>query len=1075
MISALLITSLFLNHRAAGHYQLDNAEHALLLRHPSLSKSQIAFAFAGDIWTVPKSGGNAVRLTSSNGVNGDPCFSPDGSLIAFSGQYDGNTDVFVVPSSGGQPKRLTSHPLPDTPVGWTPDGKNVIYSSAMQAYLGIPRLYEVSVEGGPAVSLPFPEGTQGAESPDGKQIAYVPNFQYEDAWKRYRGGQTTPIWIANLSDSRVTEIPRKNSNDKNPMWVGRTIYFLSDRSGPFTLYSFDTNNRSVKQLLPNTGFDFKSASASGDEIVYEQLGSLHLYDTQSKQSIPVHVTISGDFPETRPQFKNVGSAIGWAGLSPSGVRAVFEARGDIFTVPAQKGDTRNLTATSDACERYPAWSPDGKSICYFSDASGEYKMVIAPSTGQGDRKDYALGNYPAYYYNPSWSPDSKKIAYSDNHHVLWILDLASGKNTRVDEMPYENPLSHLDARWSPDSKWITYCREMDNHMFGVYLYSLDSGKATLITDGMSDAKSPIFDQSGKALYFTASTNVGSRAGWLNLSSYSWLNAVSSVYVVVLRKDLPSPLEPESDEEKTEAAKPEKPAAPQPFHIDLDGIGQRILALPLPPQNYSELLPGSAGTFFAAAIRPIAYITSPTTQTLLKYSAAERTASVFLPAFTQATVSNDGSKMLVQQGPSWSIVSTAAAPAPGQSALNVTGLMAKVDPLAEWRQMYHEVWRIERDFFYDPHFHGQNLTVLENRYRPFLAGIRSRDDLNYLFTDMLGELTIGHMFIRGGDIPGAHGEPGGLLGADYSLEHGRYRFAKVYNGENWNPGIQATLTQPQVNVKQGDYLLAVGGHNLTSKDDVYQALEGTAGKQVKLLVGPNPDNNGAREVTVVPIANEAGLRYYDWIEGNRRKVAELSGGKVGYVHVPDTNIGGWVNFNRYYYAQLGKDGMVVDDRYNSGGEVDDYLVEMMTRPLMSVWTSRYGKDFTSPLSAIFGPKALVINQYAASGGDYFPWHFRQAKVGPIIGLVGILVFPPLMDGGSVTAPNVAFYNPNGTWDVENHGVDPDIDVELDPHLWREGHDPQLERAVAEVMKRMASEPKPTIKKPAYIDRSKLPPQ
>ncbi len=1006
-------------------------------------------------------------------------------MIAFSGQYDGNTDVFVMPATGGEPKRLTYHPGADVPVGWTPDSKNVVFSSGMLTEVMLPRLFKVSLDGGAPQVLPFPSGSAGSFSPDGTKIAYMPGIQWQDAWKRYRGGQTSPIWIGNLSDSHVTPLPRKNENLKNPMWVGNKIDFISDRDGSFSLYSFDTGSKAVKQLVENHGFDIKSADALDDTIVYEQLGSLNLYDTKRGESHQVPIQLNADFPEVRTHFKSVGDSIANGSISPNGTRAIFEARGDIFTVPASKGDARNLTQSSDSCERDPKWSPDGQSICYFSDAGGEYKLIIRPASGIGEGKGYQLGNFPAYYYDPVWSPDGSKVAYRDNHHVIWYLDVASGKNIRVDELPYENPRYSDEPCWSPDSKWLTYNRDLDNHLNGVFLFSVDSGKAVPLTDGMSDARFPIFDASGKYLYFVASTNVAGGAGWLELSSYSWINSLSSIYVVVLRKDLPSPLEPDSDEEKAEvkATTPKAaatPAAADKFRIDLDSIGQRVLALPIPARNYIDLRPGGAGTFFASEIEPVSYVTSRAQTRMYKYDSTSRTATLFAANFSSASIDKGGDKMLLQTGPLWSIVPTAAPPTPGQGALNLSGLVSKIDPKAEWRQMYHEVWRVERDFFYDPHYHGQDLKALEKKYTPFLDGIMSRDDLNYLFTDMLGELSIGHMFIRGGDIPGVEGVPGGLLGADYNIEKGRYRFARIYDGENWNPGIQAPLTQPGVNVKVGEYLLAVNGRELSSSGDVYEALEGMAGKQTKLKVGPNPDGSGEREVTVVPIPSDAGLRYLAWVEDNRRKVSAISDGKVGYVHVPDTNIGGWVNFNRYYYSQLGKDGMVIDERFNGGGEVDDYMVEMMTRPLTSMWTSRYGKDFTSPLSAIFGPKALVINQYAGSGGDYFPWHFKQAKVGPVIGkrtwggLVGILIFPTLMDGGSVTAPNVAFYNPNGTWDVENHGVDPDIEVEMDPYLWRQGHDPQLERAAQEVLKRIASEPKPMIKKPDYMDKSKLPP-
>jgi len=1083
----MILAALILSFASTGTHAISSPDTPLLMRHPSLSKTQIAFAFAGDIWTVSRQGGQAVRITNSPGEKGDPCFSPDGTLIAFSGQYDGNTDVFVVPSTGGVPKRLTYHPNPDTPVGWTPDGTKVVYVSTMLTDNDLPRLFEVPLKGGTPEPLPFPSGTAASFSPDGSKVAYMPGMQWQEAWKRYRGGQTSPIWIGTLSNSRVSEIPRKNSNDNSPMWVGDKIYFLSDRDGAFSIYGFDTGSKSVKRLLNNTGFDVKSASAFGDDIVYEQLGSINLYNTVRNEHRQVPIVINADFPQVRPEFKNVGQRIASAAISPSGSRAVFEARGDIFTVPASKGDARNLTQSSDSCERDPAWSPDGQSICYFSDASGEYKLIVRPASGTGEGKSYQLGNFPAYYYDPVWSPDSSKISYRDNHHVIWFIDLASGKNTRVDERPYENPVDNDKVSWSPDSKWIAYNRELDNHLNSVFLYSLDSVKSTQITDGMSDARFPAFDANGKYLYFTASTNTASAAGWLNLSSYAWQNTLRNIYVAVLRKDLPSPLEPESDEEKAEAkaaetkpaATPPTPPAPDKFRIDLDTIGQRVLAIPMPARNYIDMFPGAPGTFFVGSVLPLAYVTSPGQTQLFKYSSVDRSASLFASNYSAAYFDKAGDKMLLHQGPIWAIVPTAAPPTPGQGALNLSGMVTKVDPKAEWRQMYHEVWRIERDFFYDPNHHGQNLSVLERKYKPFLDGLMSREDLNYLFTDMLGEISVGHMFISGGDVPGVQGVPGGLLGADYTTEKGRYRFARVYNGENWNPGVQAPLTQPGVNVKAGEFLLAINGKDLKSSDDIYGALEGMADRQTRIKVGPNPDGSGSREVTVVPIANDFALRHLAWVEDNRRKVSEMSGGKVGYVHVPDTNVGGWVSFNRYYFSQVGKEGMVIDERFNHGGEADDYFVEMMDRPLMSMWTSRYGKDFPGPLSAIFGPKAMIINQYAGSGGDYFPWHFRKAGIGPIIGkrtwggLVGILDFPTLMDGGSVTSPNIAFYNPNGTWDVENHGVDPDIEVELDPYLWRQGHDPQLERAVQEVLKGIASGPKPSIKKPAYMDKSKLP--
>jgi tricorn protease len=876
MLLAALIVSLTPAHLSsvAQPTQSSPTGAPLLMRHPTLSKTKIAFAFAGDIWTVPRSGGAAVRLTSIPGCM-NPCFSPDGTKIAFSGVYDGNIDVYVIPSEGGIPKRLTSHPDPDEAVGWTPDGNQVVYSSSMLSDTDLPRLFKISLNGGAPEALPFPSGSDASFSEDGKKVAYMPGIQWQDAWKRYRGGQTSAIWVGDLSDSHVRELPRKNSNDKNPIWIGDKIFFLSDREGPFTLYSYDSKTSSVNRLVENTGFDVKSAGALDDTIVYEQLGSINLLNVRSGDHHSVPIEVTADFPEVRTQFKNAASNIGSASISPTGTRAVFEARGDIFTVPASKGDTRNLTQTSDTAEREPSWSPDGQSICYFSDAGGEYRLVIRTASGEGEGKFYTLGNAPAYYYNPSWSPDGKKVGYRDNHHVIWYLDVASGKNTRVDERPFENPLDNDPISWSPDSKWIAYNRESDNHLNSIFLFSLDSGKSSAISDGMSDARFPIFDANGKYLYFAASTNLSAKMAWLDLSSYGSRNTLSSIYVVVLRKDLPSPLAPESDEEKGQPKTPDAKPSVDKFSVDLENIGQRVLALPIPARNYLELQAGSPGTFFAGALLPLAYVTSTPQTQLYKYNSVDKTTTPFLSNYSSISLDKAGDKILVQQGPMFAIVPTAAPPSPGQSPLNLSGLVTKVDPKAEWRQIYHEVWRIERDFFYDPNHHGQNLEALERKYKPFLDGIVSRDDLNYLFEDMLGELTIGHMFIRGGDIPGVKGVPGGLLGADYSIDQGHYRFAKIYNGENWNPGVFAPLTQPGVNVKEGEFLLAVNGKELTASDDIYLALETTAGKQVKLKVGPTVNGVGARDVSVVPVASEAALRHLAWVEDNRRKVGTLT--------------------------------------------------------------------------------------------------------------------------------------------------------------------------------------------------------
>jgi tricorn protease len=1074
------------------------AQRPVLAQHPSLSRTQIVFAYAGDLWTVGRDGGAASRLTAGVGVESLPCFSPDGALVAFSGQYDGNTDVFVVPASGGVPRRLTYHPDTDEVVGWTPDGKRVLFRSGRaSATVGLPTLYTVGLEGGFPEELPLPTAVAGSYSADGTRLAYVPTQQWQAAWKRYQGGQTTPVWIVTLADLKIEKVPRENSNDANPMWVGDKIYFLSDRKGPVSLWAYDLATKKVAEALPNAGLDFKSAAAGPGGIVIEQFGALHLFDPATGRAKPVSVTIDGDLPEVRPHYVKVGNRISAFGLSPNGARAVFEARGEILTVPAEKGDVRNLTRTTGIMERDPAWSPDGKSVAYFSDESGEYALHIRDQSGQGPVKKIGLGPTPSFFYRPVWSPDGKMIAYNDKHLNLWVLDLDKGVPVKVDTTYYFNPRVAFEFEWSPDSRWLTYSKQIKSHMFVIMVYSLETARATQVTDGMSDARFPVFDKSGKYLFFAASTDVGLTPGWLNMASMD-RPYTRSVYVAVLKKDLPSPLAPESDDEKPKeeekkaeapkadagkgkdkGADKEKPKEADKVVIDFDGLGQRILALPVPARNYVAMAAGKEGVLFILEGSQVPEATSGVSQppVLHKFDLAARKLDKFLEGVGSFILSASGEKILVRQGGQWTIAATAGPAEPGKGALNTGAMEVPVEPLVEWKQMYHEAWRIERDFFYDAGLHGLDLATVETRYRPYLEGVASRQDLNYLFEEMLGELTCGHVFVGGGDVPEVKTVGVGLLGADYAIENGRYRFARVYDGENWNPRLRAPLTQPGVNVKAGEYLLAVNGREVAAAEDVFAPFEGTAGKQTLIKVGPSPDGKGAREVTVVPVGNEYGLRNLAWVEGNRRKVDEMSGGRLAYIWLPDTADGGYTNFNRYYFAQIGKDGAVVDERFNQGGLIADYIIDYMRRPLMGYFASRDGHDYITPVGSIYGPKVMIINEYAGSGGDMMPWLFRAAGIGPLVGtrtwggLVGMAGAAPLMDGGITGAPQSGFWNPNGTWDVENHGVDPDYVVEMDPAAVKAGKDPQLEKAVAVALELLQKNPPPQHKKPAYPDYQK----
>ena len=1105
----LLLMAFFLayaNHSSAAE------ETPLLVQAPTLSRAEIVFVYGGYLWSVSREGGNARQLTTG-GHEGGPAFSPDGKWIAFTGEYDGNVDVFVMPAEGGEPRRLTWHPGADVVLGWTPDGKRVMFRSGRVAYADFNRLYTVAAEGGVPEVLPMWRGEEAWYSPDGTRIAYVPNLKWQESWKRYRGGQTTPVYIVRLSDLALEKVPRENSNDSDPVWMGDSVYFLSDRNGVVTLFAYDTKTKSVKQVVENKGLDLKSLSAGPDALVYEQFGGIYLFELQKGEAKKVAIHIAGDLPTTRPHFEKLADKIQNAGISPTGARALFEAHGEILTVPAEKGNTRNLTRTAAVAERDPEWSPDGKWIAFFSDEPGEYALHLVDQSGLGTVKKIDLGKPPSFFYGPTWSPDSKKIAFTDKRLNLWYVDLEKGTPAplKVDTDLYDAWGVLMSPAWSPDSKWLTFTKFLPNHMRAVYLYSLEGGKISQITDGLSDARYPIFDKGGKVLYFAASTDLGLAVTWLDLSGFQ--RPVSrNVYAAVLKKGDANPVEPQSDDEKLEGAKTddksknadkskdgdkdkdtkknavnkgkpkegdkgkesEKKEEPVKVTVDLDGIGQRIVAMPIKAANYVALDAGKAGTLFVTEIPDVPPLNAPAPLTVSKFDLTTRKTELFLGGISAFALSANGEKALYHQGqgPTWFIAATSAAPKPGEGALKLDEMEVKVDPRAEWNEMYHEVWRIERDFLYDPHFHGLDLAAAEKNYAPYLKGAGGRADLNHLFVEMLGEVTIGHMFIFGGDIPKAPEVKGGLLGADYKEENGRYRFAKIFNGENWNPELRAPLTQPGVDVKVGDYLLEVNGAEVRPPDDVYRYFENTAGKQTRIKVGPHPDGKDARDVTVVPVADEGDLRNRAWEEDNRRKVDELSGGKVAYVHVPDTANGGFLNFNRFYFAQTDKQAAVIDERYNHGGAIADYIIDLLERPLRNCATTREGGKWCSPLAQIYGPKTMVINEMSGSGGDALPWMFRQDKIGPLVGtrtwggLVGIGGYPALLDGGGVTAPRAAIYGLHGEWEVENHGIAPDIEVENDPASVAAGHDPQLEKAVQVTLEALKKNPVMIPEHPPY---------
>ncbi len=1066
------------------------ADETLLARFPTVSENHVAFVYAGDIWVAPRDGGDARRLTVNPGVESGPRFSPDGKHIAFTGNYDGNTDVYVVPVEGGSPKRLTWHPGPDQVRGWTPDGRRVVFRSLRESFtFRSGRHYTVSPNADFPSSLILPVAEHGTYSPDGKHYAYTPIADAIGTWKRYRGGQTTPVWIFDFETHEVEEIPHENATDTYPMWIGKTVYFLSDRNHTMNLFAYDTEAKTVTQVTRHADYDVKSASAGAGVIVYEQRGRLHVYDPAEGKSKSLRVRCPADLPHTRPHWVSGSRYIRNFDVSPSGARAVFEVRGDIVTVPAKKGDIRHLTSTSNAHDRSPAWSPDGKWIATFSDESGEYKLVLRPQNGKGESKEIALGD-PSFYYGAQWSPDSNKVLYTTKRLELGYVDIEEGEPKVVDVDLYDHPQRTLDPQWSPDSKWITYTKRLESQLHAVFVHDVEAGESHAITDGLSDARYPTFSRDGKYLFFAASTNLALATGWLDMTAMAsqvrW-----NLYVALLDKDEKNPFARESDEEKVADdgdakgggdAKPAWKAAGEAAAagdkkksgnpMDLEGIRNRILSLPgIGSGVYANLQCADGGKLF--------FLDMPTGGgpfggfgggKIRVFDMRSRKASDFMSGATGFTVSANGKKLMYSApGNSFGIVPAAGRATPGQGRLALSGLQIHVDPRAEWKQIYDEAWRVHRDFFYDPGMHGANWGAVKERYRPFLDHVGHRTDLNHLLSEMAGELVVGHAYVTGGDSPSPPRVPGGVLGADIELdkESGRYRITKILSGHNWNPGLRAPLTEPGVDVKVGDYVLAVDGIPLEAPTNFFSLFERKANRSVELRVNDKPVEDGSRIETVVPLTNEFALRNRNWIERNRAIVDEMSGGRLAYVYLPDTGMGGFTSFNRDYFAGIGREGAILDERYNGGGSAADYIIDFLERPILNYWATREGEMFTTPTAAIFGPKVMIVNEYSSSGGDAMPYYFRKRGVGPLVGtrtwggLVGIYDYPTLIDGGMVRAPRVAIVSTDGEFVVENAGVAPDIEVLMTPKDVIAGRDPQLERAIEECMSRLEAAPVPSV--------------
>jgi len=1063
----------------AGAFAQPN-EETLLLRSPSVGENKVAFAYAGDIWTVNPDGTEPHRITVHKGTENLPMFSPDGQWIAFSGSYEGNTDIYVVAAEGGMPRRLTYHPSADIIRGW--DGnESILFASGRESKSGrTQKLFRVKRTGSMPKSLPIPEAHQGKISPNGQYTAYIKNFDPVENmnFNHYRGGLTPEIWIFDNTTYAIEKIPGKGANNVEPVWMGNEqVYFLSDRQGYYNIYRYNRSSGQTEQITRFTDYPVKNLFSNGRVLAFEQGGRIHIYEPGTDEVNTLRVSIHPDMPHKRAHYVEGKEYIRDFAVSPTGVRALMGVRGDIFTIPTEKGDIRNITESPAAHDRFAAWSPDGSKIAWFSDAAGEYQLMITDQKGESEPVAIPFED-PSFYHGPWWSPDSKMLVFYDKHLRLYYLDVEEKQPHRIDRDIYANPMPKFTPDWSPDSRWITYTRRLENQLNAVFVYNVETGEKYRITDGMSEATYPTFGAKGKYLFFAASTDFGPNASWLDMTNYPH-RVTSSLYAVVLEKGQESPFAPESDEEPSgkeesgdEKNNPEDDKDIE-VRIHFDNIDQRIVSLPVPPRSYSNLEGRVEGRLLYREQVP-----DKRGYTLHAFDLEEEKDEVYLEGISNYKVSADGKKMIYATlGGDYVITDATSKPETGKGKLNLSKLRVKVNPEKEWKQMFDELWRIERDYFYVENMHGADWKAVKEKYEKFLPFVGHRQDLNYLFGDMMAELVIGHNYVGGGDSPQEKSVRTGLLGADYTIENNRYRIGKIYSGLNWNPSFKAPLTQPGVDVREGDYILSVDGEPLTGDQNIYSLFQHTVDKQVQLRVNSEPRKEGAREVTVVPVGSERNLRTMNWVENNRKKVDEMTNGRVAYVYMPNTGQGGYTFFNRYYFSQLDKEAVIIDERFNGGGSAADYVINLLDREIMNYWGHRDGKVTTTPGAGIFGPKAMIINEYAGSGGDLMPFLFKEKNLGPLIGqptlgiLVGIYGYPTLMDGGYVTAPRFGIFSKDGEWIIENEGVAPDVPVEMTPKEVINGRDPQLEKAVEMIMDQLKEADKPEVTQPEDPVRTK----
>ncbi|MFA6482879.1 MAG: PDZ domain-containing protein [Bacteroidales bacterium] len=1059
-------------------------EETKLLRFPAIWQNQVVFTYAGDLYTTTNQGGVARRLTSHPGFEMFAKFSPDGKIIAFTGQYDGNTEVFTIPAQGGIPKRITYTATlsrddvgdrmgPNNIVtGWTPDGNYIIYRSRKQSFNDFKgQLFKVPVNGGLSEQLPFSVAGSNSFSPDGKKLAFNRVFREFRTWKYYQGGMADDVWIYDFATEKSENITNSKAQDIFPMWSGNKIYFLSDRDRTMNLFCYDLTSKTTTKVTDFKDYDIKFPSLGDRSIIFENGGSLYTFGLSDSKLTKLSVFIENDFLYDRKEWKDVSGAIRAADLSPNGERLILSARGELFNTPVKQGITRNLTNTSGIHERNASWSPDGKWIAYLSDVTGEFEIYVSDPKSLESTKQLTK-NSDTYIFGFTWSPDSKSILYSDKLFRLWHIDVATGKKKKIVESEM-GPVGEYS--WSPDSKWIAYVLP-EQGMGIVRLYSMESGKIFDVTDGWYDSGNPVFSRDGKYLVF-----VSARTFNPTYSATEWNHSyqdMNKIYLAILNPETSSPFAPKDDEvtvttDSVKTAEPKKPANTTPPIVEPAGIKDRILEIPVPSGNYYGLELINERIYYL-------YNSSETQGSRFKLFDLAKQKETELGQNIGYTLSSNGKKVLLSQGGKMGIIDVPTGKVSIEEPINLSGLKVLVDKQEEWLQIFDETWRHMRDFFYDRNMHGVDWKAMHDKYKPLVQYVRHRSDLSYLFGEMIGELNIGHAYVNNGERPMPERIQMGLLGASLSkTPSGYFRIDKIMEGANWSPELKSPLTEPGLSIKVGDVITMIDGQSIKEVADIYIMLIGKANQLVELMISSRPDGSNAKIALVKTIANESALVYYDWVQGNIKKVEEATNGEVGYIHIPDMGVTGLNEFVKHYYPQLTKKALIIDDRGNGGGNVSPMIIERLQREITYATVSaNQKKGSVNPSGTLAGPKITLIDRYSASDGDLFPYRFRKLQLGKLVGVrtwggvVGYSGSIPCIDGGSIITPSFAPYAADGTgFIIEGYGVDPDVVIDNDPHEEFKGIDRQLDKAIELIKEEVLTYKKTVPPIPAYPKKNK----